>query len=161
MPVSVQIPEATLTMSKKRPPLTAAERRQLIHLSGEARDQHMDGRDHREHRRMDREREAEDERERRWMGKLTNRADVIAILDMYVKQNLVPLAERFDRTEAEVALVVERLDGLEAVPGRLDEAEAALGAVDERLRAVEVPWWRRLLAGWRVRFVRVDKGEEA
>ena len=144
-----------------KPPLTAAERRQLVHLSDKARDHHMDGRDHRDRRRLNRERELEKERERRWAGKVTTRADVIAILDTYIKLNLVPVAKNVDDFEAVVGRVLERLEN----------AEAALVDVTRRLDRLEVPprptWWqrrvyavRRWLDGKGIRFVRTDGVDE-
>ena len=82
------------------PPLTAAERRMLVHGSDKAREEFMAGRSDIEHRRLERTAEKEAELERRFAGKLTTRKDVIAIIEMYNQRKILPLAAAVDEHRA-------------------------------------------------------------
>ena len=83
----------------KRPPLTAAERRMLVHGTDEARAHFMDGRSRQERRRLEREAGKEQDREKQFANKLTTRADVIRILELYNGRKILPLAHRLDEAE--------------------------------------------------------------
>ena len=72
----------------------------LVHGTQAARDHFMEGRSRAERRRLERTAAQEADEQRRFAGKLTTRADVLRILELYVGQKIVPLAANVDANTA-------------------------------------------------------------
>ena len=96
-----KIPERDMTPTARRlrRDLTADERRLLVHKP-EAREEIEKGMSKVELRRLDKTTEKEEELERRFMGKVTTRQDVMGIIELYNKSKILPLAVRLDAAEA-------------------------------------------------------------
>ena len=83
-------------------PLTASERRMLVHNPA-AETEIMEGRSRVERRRLEQEREREADREKKFAGKLATRADVVKILELYFGRKILPLAANVDANSAAIA----------------------------------------------------------
>ena len=81
-------------------PLTAAERKMLIHNPKARAQLEAAGMSELDLRRVAQEQEREEARQRHFANKVTTRADVLSILDMYTKRQIVPFAIRLDAAEA-------------------------------------------------------------
>ena len=84
--------------------LTADERRILVHKPSILKSMHgLDGVDRIEKRRIEKQREKEEERKKRFVNKVTTRKDVMGIIDLYNQHKIIPLAARLDETDKVVA----------------------------------------------------------
>ena len=84
--------------------LTADERRILVHKPYILKSMDgPDGVDRIEKRRIEKQREKEEARKKRFQHTMTTRKDVMGIIDLYNQHKIIPLAARLDEMEKVVA----------------------------------------------------------
>ena len=84
--------------------LTADERRVLVHKPYILKSMDgPDGVDRIEKRRIEKQREKEEARRKRFQHTMTTRKDVMGIIDLYNQHKIIPLAARLDEMEKVVA----------------------------------------------------------